>query len=347
MCCCLYSIDTVIGNVIVPKTRGSSGLPKVYYADEHLKKHSIDSSTFDNILLSSSTVFIPVTSKGDSFVKKVSALSSSSLLDPIFLNKDHLSKDHYDNSQFVYLGTRTNEHSNPTVHYVAVSFDSDDYPTVLKDNVIKGNLRTFGEDLKDNDAALLSTARGMILFHSNTKFCSSCGSQTISYKAGSARKCTNKDCRKSHYPRIEPASIMLVVSKCNQYCLLGRKKEWIKGRYSTLAGFLELGETMEMCMIRETLEESNVRIDPNSVQIIGTQPWLFPSSLMVGFFGVAQEDGLPSITIQENEMEDVRWFHRNEILKALSSNGENGDLNFPGKSSLGRYLINKWCEDHQ
>jgi len=315
----------------------SAELPKVYYADKFFKKAVIDSTTFNNILISPDTVFVPVTRKGDSFVKKTTTTTTttSSLLDPILLSKDDLTKDHYDNSQFIYLGQRTNIDDR---HYVAVSCDDDE----LKD-VMKGNLRTFGEDLQDIDAALLSTARGMMIFHSNTKFCSSCGSKTITYKAGSARKCTNQDCKKSHYPRIEPASIMLIVSKDNEYALLGRKKEWIKGRYSTLAGFLEVGETIEMCMIRETLEESNVVVDPDTVKIIATQPWVFPSSLMVGCYGVAKNDGLPSIKV-DDEMEDVKWFHRSEVKAGLLSKGENGTLNFPGKSSLGRYLINRWIE---
>ena len=331
------SLVLLLLSILLMYDTSSAELPKVFYADKFLKKAVIDSTTFNNILISPDTVFVPVTSKGDSFVKKTttssSSSSSSSLLDPILLNKDDLTKDHYENSQFIYLGQRTNIDDR---HYVAVSYDNE-----LKD-VIKGNLRTFGEDLQDIDAALLSTARGMMIFHSNTKFCSSCGSTTITYKAGSARKCTNQDCKKSHYPRIEPASIMLIVSKDNQYALLGRKKEWIKGRYSTLAGFLEVGETIETCMIRETFEESNVDVDPDTVKIIATQPWVFPSSLMIGCYGVAKNDGLPSIKVDENEMEDVKWFHRSEVTAGLSSKGENGSLNFPGKSSLGRWIINSW-----
>lgn len=321
-----------------------SELSKVFYADIHFKKMQIDSPMFDSILVASDTVFVPVTSKGDSFARKTS--SSLSLLEPIFINKDKLTTNHYDTSQFIYLGQRTNIDKR---HYVAVSFDNEDqYPSELKDaSVIKGNLRSFGEDLIDNDAALLSKARGMMIFHSSTKYCSNCGSKTISYKSGTARKCTNNDCKKSHYPRIEPAAIMLVLSKDKQHCLLGRKKEWIPGRYSTLAGFLEVGETVEMCMIRETLEESNVRVDPNTVKIIATQPWPFPSSLMVGFYALAEDDGLPAITIDENEMEDIKWFSKSDVKNALLSKGENDSLNFPGKSSLGRFLINKWCDDHQ
>jgi NADH pyrophosphatase NudC (nudix superfamily) len=336
----------------------SNVVTKVYYHDKYLKKTLLSSTTFEEILSLSTTVFLPLTRKGDNFVKKISSSSSTtstststSSLHPIYLDKNKLTDDHYNNSLFIYLGQRSNDEFNR--HYVAFSIDDDDddsnniYPNELKElNVIKGNLRTYGEDLLEQDAALLAMARGLMVFHNNNNFCSSCGHTTVSYKNGSARKCTNDKCKKSIFPRIEPASIMLILSKDNKHCLLGRKKEWIAGRYSTLAGFLEVGETIENCCIRETFEESGVNVDIESVQIIATQPWPFPSSLMVGIRAIAEDSGLPIINIDKNEMEDIKWFHIDEVKNALKSKGENGNINFPGKSSLGRYLINQWVNEN-
>jgi len=325
----------------------SSVKTKVFYHDKSLKKSLLSSSSFEEILSLSSTLFIPLTRQGDNFFQKTSSLS----LNPLFLDKNKLTEEHYDNSQFIYLGQRSNDELNR--HYVAFSLDDNEnlYPNELKNsNVIKGNLRSFGENLSsDEDAGLLAMARGLMVFHNNNNFCSSCGHKTTSYKNGSARKCINDNCKKSIFPRIEPASIMLVLSKDNNFVLLGRKKEWIPGRYSTLAGFLEVGETIENCCIRETFEESGVKVDIDSIKIIATQPWPFPSSLMVGITAIAEEDGLglPQIHIDKKEMEDIRWFHIDEVKNALQSKGENGNLNFPGRSSLGRYLINQWVYENK
>ena len=114
------SLVLLLLSILLMYDTSSAELPKVFYADKFLKKAVIDSTTFNNILISPDTVFVPVTSKGDSFVKKTT--SSSSLLDPILLNKDDLTKDHYENSQFIYLGQRTNIDDR---HYLAVSYDNE------------------------------------------------------------------------------------------------------------------------------------------------------------------------------------------------------------------------------
>ncbi|OEU13924.1 hypothetical protein FRACYDRAFT_163975, partial [Fragilariopsis cylindrus CCMP1102] len=107
------------------------------------------------------------------------------------------------------------------------------------------------------------------------------------------------------YPRIDSATIMLVTSPCENYALLGRKKSWPAGRYSTLAGFTEVGETLEECCRRETFEESGVVVDPASVRFDASQPWPFPRSLMLSS---PSQPLLPEIIVDTNEMEDIRWF---------------------------------------
>lgn len=239
-------------------------------------------------------------------------------------------------------------------------------------------LREFGDKISSpENAAIYSTANGLVEFHRSHKFCSYCGSPTLTTKAGSSRICSNhislsdhNSCRSptSIYPRIDVASIMLITSPCENYALLGRKKSWPKGRYSTLAGFLEIGETMEQCCARETLEESGVHVDRSSLRFVKSQPWPFPRSLMTGFRARAKkesgneesddDDGhhLPVIAFDKEEMEDVRWFHRSYVAKRITEGstalsykpmGEEEEFHIPGKSSLARHLILQWVREEE
>lgn len=225
-----------------------------------------------------------------------------------------------------------------------------------------GALRSFGDRLTNaTDAAILATANGLLEFHRAHKFCSKCGSATSSLKGGACRQCTGSDCGSRVYPRIDSAAIMLVTSPCEEYALLGRKKSWPQGRYSTLAGFAEVGETLEQCCVREVFEESGVRLDSNSVQFIASQPWPFPRSLMVGFRAKAfsaDKSGditdLPAIIIDKNELDDVRWFHRNFVSERLEGgstsltfipNEIESEFHVPGIASLARLLITQWATE--
>jgi NAD+ diphosphatase len=151
---------------------------------------------------------------------------------------------------------------------------------------------------------------------------------------------------------------MLVQSPCGQHCLLGRKSAWPVGRFSALAGFLEVGETLEQAVMRETFEESGVVIDPQSVTYRYSQPWPFPSSLMLGFTASAMsnEGSLPDIAFDAQEMEDVQWFSKSDVQLALRRTGSTSlvgwqpsdkekELHFPGKSSLARKLLTDWAAE--
>ena len=221
-------------------------------------------------------------------------------------------------------------------------------------------LREFGDSLQDSlDAGISATANGLVEFHKSHGYCSFCGGPTKSTKAGASRTCTNEDCRKSVYPRIDSAAIMLVTSPCESYALLGRKRSWPSGRYSTLAGFCEVGETLEECCQRETYEESGVVIDPRSVRFVASQPWPFPRSLMVGFRAKAmsssEAEPLPEIIVDTNEMEDIRWFDKDFVKESLKLSGSTAltfqpsevesEFHVPGKASLARFLIKEWVDE--
>mmetsp|Transcript_1695 Transcript_1695/g.3659 ORF Transcript_1695/g.3659 Transcript_1695/m.3659 type:complete len:503 (+) Transcript_1695:247-1755(+) len=212
----------------------------------------------------------------------------------------------------------------------ACSTESEEYVSSLDSKP----LREFGDSLEvSHDAGILATANGLVEFHKSHSFCSFCGGPTESSKAGGSRRCTIEGCRRSVYPRIDSATIMLVTSHCENYALLGRKSSWPPGRYSTLAGFCEVGETLEECCARETFEESGVIVDPNSLRFVASQPWPFPRSLMVGFRAKAMASStssvgsgleptpLPGIIIDTNEMEDIQWFPKDFVKEGLSLSG--------------------------
>jgi NAD+ diphosphatase len=270
-----------------------------FYTDPLLQRRTLGSTEFQVVLSSSNTRFVP-TSKGNSF--------DAQMKTPIMLTADDVAATRKDEVLLVYLGSKNN------IDYVAVDFPEDSIPPILQREGIKATvLRNFAEDIEDRyDAALLAYARGMTVWHNNCKHCSRCGSKTVPQRNGASRKCTNESCKASSYPRIEPATMMLITTRCDSHVLLGRKKEWPVGRYSVLAGFTEVGESLEETAVRETYEESGVRVDPSTLRFVTSQPWPFPHSLMIGFFGQCVEDGIPTINFDPKEME-VRLTHTDRL----------------------------------
>jgi NAD+ diphosphatase len=159
------------------------------------------------------------------------------------------------------------------------------------------------------DAALYAAARSLVDWHARHGFCAVCATPTAIFRAGWGRSCPN--CHAEHFPRVDPVVIML--AELGDKVLLGRQPPWPAGRYSALAGFLEVGESIEEAVRRETFEEAGVRI--GAVRYVASQPWPFPSSLMIACIGEAEDD---KITIDANELEDARWFSRDEVRLALA-----------------------------
>ena len=210
-------------------------------------------------------------------------------------------------------------------------------------DVVFEQLRSLGGLLtSDHDAGILASARGMSVWHRTTAFCQRCGSGEMApAKIGTSREC--KSCGARVFPRTDPSVIVAVTCAENQHMLMGRKTSWPAGRYSTLAGFSEMGESLEECVLREVFEESGVRVCKDSLRFSSSQPWPFPRSLMIGFQAAAEpvSDGsLPPITVQVEEMEDVRWFSREQVRAAIA--GEDG-YSIPGRASLAYSLITSWA----
>ena len=207
------------------------------------------------------------------------------------------------------------------------------------------DLRSVGALMTRPDAALLAYARGMIHWHQRHLYCGVCGALTASRDGGHVRVCTNPDKPHLHFPRTDPAVIMLIEHDDPEgngpACLLGRQSRWVEGMYSTLAGFVEPGETLEETVAREVLEESAIRV--TDVRYQASQPWPFPSSLMLGFRARAET---AAISIDGRELEDARWFTPDE-LRSFGEWGDAppGEMRLPRKDSISRWLIDGWLGD--
>ncbi len=193
------------------------------------------------------------------------------------------------------------------------------------------DLRRVGPLLARPDGALLAYARGILFWHERHRFCGLCGSPTQSAEGGHVRRCTDVQCNASHFPRTDPAVIMLVTD--GERALLGRQPKWAKGQHSTLAGFVEPGESLEEAVAREVYEETRIVVE--DVRYHSSQPWPFPASIMLGFTARAVTR---EIAIDPAELESARWFERSFIL----THQEDEEFRLPRRDSIARRLIEDW-----
>ncbi|MBV9106612.1 MAG: NAD(+) diphosphatase [Verrucomicrobia bacterium] len=193
-------------------------------------------------------------------------------------------------------------------------------------------LRQFDGLLSSEERALLFYSRSLTHWHEEQKFCHRCAHPTLPEQGGHILACANPDCATKHFPRTDPATIMLIHS--GDLCLLGRQASWPEGMYSTLAGFVEPGEKLEDAVFREVKEESGIEV--KNIRYFGSQPWPFPQSLMLGFFAEANSKQI----IRGAELEDVRWFQVSEAREMLVKLASR----FPHLDTIARRLIRHWVE---
>jgi NAD+ diphosphatase len=217
------------------------------------------------------------------------------------------------------------------------------------DNQEWTDLRRSGADLDATSAGLAVTAVAVLGWHAHSPFCPRCGSRTAATRAGWARRCS--DCGLEEYPRTDPAVICLVHDGAD-HVLLGRGPQWPKGRFSVLAGFVEAGESLEACVVREVAEEVGVTV--RDVEYLGSQPWPFPRSLMIGFQALADRD--QPLHLADGEIAEARWVHRDDVRKSLDTGswaGRDGivhsghssepDLLLPGPVSIAGAMLRSWA----
>jgi NAD+ diphosphatase len=189
-------------------------------------------------------------------------------------------------------------------------------------------LRPLLTELPAAEAAVLACARALLVWRARHRHCGVCGAPTHARAAGHSLVCTSSECGAEFFPRIDPAVIVLVSD--GDRVLLGRQHAWPAGRYSALAGFVEPGESLEDTVVREVREEAGVQV--SAVKYFASQPWPFPSSLMLGFEATARH-GEPLRL--DGELEDARWFRAAEL------NGEGVRL-LPPHYTIARRLIDAW-----
>ena len=216
--------------------------------------------------------------------------------------------------------------------YVALLVDSAVEPWDAAEGTRWEGLREVGAALGDRDSGLLVMAVALANWHATHPRCPRCGVPTVPSQAGWSRTCP--DDASVHFPRSDPAVIVLVRDDDDR-ALLGRRAEWPEGFFSTLAGFVEAGESAEMTVLRELAEEA--RVDVDRLDYLGSQPWPFPSSLMLGYHARLAA-GSPEARPDGVEISEVRWFSRDEIRAGC----EDGSVRIPPRVSIARRLVEHW-----
>ncbi|AKH42281.1 NAD+ diphosphatase [Altererythrobacter atlanticus] len=185
------------------------------------------------------------------------------------------------------------------------------------------------------DLAIYGGARSLLDWHARHRFCANCGERTHPAKGGWQRNCGN--CSAQHFPRVDPVAIMLVQHEGR--LLLGRQSRFPPRSYSALAGFVEPGETIEEAVARETFEEAGVRL--RDIRYIASQPWPFPSQLMIGCIGHTDD---PTLAIDKTEIEDARWFTRDAVAEAIARGKESASFLPPPRQAIAHYMLRWWLE---
>lgn len=189
------------------------------------------------------------------------------------------------------------------------------------------SLRFLGTRLPLDEANVAAHARALVLWHASQLYCGICGSPAHPDAGGNSRRCENPNCGREIFPRTDPAVIVLVHD--GERCLLGRQENWPPDLYSTIAGFVEPGESLEDSVRREVFEETNIRVA--AVHYHSSQPWPFPSALMLGFIAEATST---DIVLNDGELEDARWFTRKELHSDFPQ--------LPFRISIARRLVDYW-----
>ena len=314
-----------------------------FYADHGLDRCSIqrgDSDWLDKQLTSDTTCLLPVW-RGQILVQFSDASSETPTL---LAWNAAVAQEWVQRAQtIIWLGTQEER------SYYALDFShqpnpaTDPWKNMPNDPIIEGHfvdLRNVGPIMARKESALLAYARAMILWHQKQFYCGKCGHPTQSIEAGHARLCSNLNCAISHFPRTDPAVIVLILDQQQgekQHCLLARNSGWRHkpGMRSTLAGFVEPGESLEDSVRREMFEEVGIRI--GSMIYHSSQPWPFPGSIMLGFYARAETT---KIILDPAEIAEAGWYSRDQIRNSP----ENEHFCLPSSDSIARRLIDEWVQ---
>ena len=304
-------------------------MSKTFYASPNINRNGdyrSDPLALERIISDESTKFIPIANGKNLFKQdndKIEALILSNKQLKLILSKEMVDP--------IFLGTAKN------INYVGIDIDQNTSKFDLwskENDIIYDDLRKFGPNLNEIEASFLALTSGMFFWHKTHKFCGSCGEKSISTDGGFVRVCKNHACGKSHFPRTDPAIITLI--SFEDKILLGRSPRFPERMYSTLAGFVEPGESLEQALEREVFEEVGVKV--KNIKYFDSQPWPFPASLMLGFFAEAKHQDMK---IDYNEIEDAHWFSI-EDLRSLKHSSLDEGFSLPRVDSIARRLVDAW-----
>ena len=277
--------------------------------------------------LSSQSVWLLVKSNETLFIKNTPQIK--------FLPYEKIAQLNLNNALFLGLNTKKNG-----VFALDVSTIDDTTLTPIISGAEFMDIRKQGPLVDIKEGSIAALARGLCYWHATHRFCGRCGSKNHLVEAGHSRLCENERCKHPTFPRTDPAVIMVVTKTFAdgiERCLLGRQAMWPTGMYSSLAGFVDPGETLEQAVAREVKEEAGIDVD--DVTYVASQPWPFPSSIMLGFFAKATSE---QINVDKDELDDAKWFSREDLANFGNWHDEGEHLKLPRTDSISRYLIEHW-----
>lgn len=196
------------------------------------------------------------------------------------------------------------------------------------------DMRVVAAQLSPTELALAGRAKSLLEWHASHTFCAKCGNQSFPQRGGTSRKCPS--CGTDHFPRVNPVTIMLVVN--GDQCLLGRGHGWPEGAFSALAGFISPGETIEEGCAREVFEEVGVKVE--NQRYVFSQPWPFPSQLMIGLICETSDTKL---TIDPKEIEDAQWYSREQVEAVFAKRSD--VFKRPPRFTIAHQLLRHWLSE--
>ncbi|PXF41301.1 Peroxisomal NADH pyrophosphatase NUDT12 [Gracilariopsis chorda] len=318
----------------------ASAPPKNFFLNTKLNRPDYRNlpSDYDSLIeVADETYFFLPIWNGCPFVAKERVVFWSPLQLREFVNTSRFSQSE------LPLVARLCDTDSPLANFVAVDVSRADPPPLsVGEKIIP--MRAAISFLSETDATLISHARALLNWHSSTKFCSACGGLTEVIHGATARVCRNSECAtRNIYPRVMPSVLVLVIRPETDEILLGRKASWAKDRYSVLAGYAEIFESLEHAVAREVLEETGVIVDETSITYHSSQPWpsLPHASLMAAFCANVYGETNAQIKVDTAELESAKWFKRKWLQEWLDVDG---GISIPGRTSVARRLISAWLE---
>ena len=254
---------------------------------------------------------------------------------PVLLSPAQLRAGGFDCAEAILLGTYAE------VAYFALNLVGDEasLSALIPSGAGFRELRDAGPLLEANAGSMLAYARAITYWHVRHRYCGDCGAATRAAEGGHLRVCSDAACAQKHFPRTDPAIIVLVLHQAanggEERCLLGRQVGWPETLYSAVAGFVEPGESLEDAVVREVAEETGITV--TAAHYCSSQPWPFPSAIMLGFTAIAGND---VIARHDQELADARWFTRGEIVAGLGSR----QLRVARRVSIAYRLLEDWFD---